>query len=146
MPIRVASPSVRIQPPDSILAGDSAAIDASVRQLQTAIRNTGYALLKLGSLRADADLSFEIAHALLSRFCGLEREDGLVDLQVEVDDLDDTMVSAGLTRDRLPHNDSQRTTYLTPSLLHATRVRSRTSPSRRRHPWVASAVCRDFRV
>jgi hypothetical protein len=119
--VHLAAPDVRITPPAAILDGDPAAVDAVAGALREALRNPGFGLVKLGALRAEAEPSFAAARSIVERVCELQVDDGgPADLRVEVDELDDTMVAGGgFARNRLPHNDGQRTTYLTPSILHA---------------------------
>lgn len=79
----------------------------------------GAVLFKIGALRLGERDSSAVAERVLRIVCDELVDRGApADLAVEIDEPDATEVEPGMaTRDRVPHHDSQRTSYLTPSRL-----------------------------
>lgn len=118
--MQVVSPSCRLDIPKDVLQ-DAGTVAAIAEDAVERIRKHGVALMKIGALRLDATDSFGVVRSILDAV-----RDRLVatgapsTLAIEVDKLEGTMVRSGaLTRDRVPHNDSQKTTFLTPSTIEA---------------------------
>jgi hypothetical protein len=90
-----------------------------IKAMAEAVRQHDVVLVKLGALRLDGEASGSVAEAIVHAL----REELILQgapsrLVAEFDPVDDTMVEDGmLTRDRVPHNDGQHSTFLTPSRL-----------------------------
>lgn len=116
--MQVLSAGCRQEAPADMMV-DVSTLEAAAATAAARIRAHGAVLLKIGALRLDGPQSLKVATTFLGVLrCELAATGGLGGLKLEIDEVDGTMVPDGaFTRDRVPHNDSQKTTFLTPSVL-----------------------------
>lgn len=119
----------RLEPPAELTAWAAGGRDTTSRNalerwlpdVADALERHEVILVKLGTLRLGGPESYELAQLVVRELrAELVRRGAPPQLDVEFDPVDDTAVEDGeRTRDRLPHNDGQHGTYLTPSVLDA---------------------------